>query len=333
MRIVLDAMGTDNRPIPDIAGGVLAARHNTADTIIFIGDSTRIQTALDTHDTQGLSLEIVHAEEEITMDDSPSEVLKSKPHSSIHQGMRLVKSGDADAFVTMGNTGAVQAVATLGALRRIPGIKRPALATVYVVQNKPIVMLDMGANADARAEWLEQFAIMGSIYAQTVLGYATPRVATLSNGEEEGKGNQLVREAGRRLKALDLNYIGNVEPAELMTPAAEVIVFDGFVGNIFLKTFEGTLTYMGEILRDELSADWLSRIGALLARQAFRRVRTRLNPDDIGGAPLLGVNGVVVIGHGSASPQAILGSINQARKAVQGKTVETIQAGMAKYRR
>ena len=317
MRIVVDAMGTDRRPEPDVAGAVLAARTN-GDTMILIGDRPRIEHALSHQDTSNLSLEIVHAPQEIAMADKPSEVLKSHPESSIHMGMNLVKNGEADAFVTMGNTGAVQAIATLATLRRIPGIKRPALATVYVVNDKPIIMLDMGANADARPEWMEQFAIMGSIYAQTALGYAHPRVATLSNGEEEGKGNQLVRDTGQRLKSLDLNYIGNIEPRELMIPGAEVIVFDGFVGNIFLKTFEGTLTYMTGIIREELTADWLSKAGAFLARRAFGRVRQRLNPDTIGGAPLLGVNGVVVIGHGSASPEAILGSINQARLAVMG---------------
>lgn len=332
MRIALDAMGTDMRPQPDVAGGILYARE-TNDTVLLVGDESCIQRELQKYDLQGLNIEVIHAPDEILMSDKPGEVLKSKPESSLHVGSQLVKDSEADAFVTMGNTGAIHAIATLGTLRRIAGVRRPALSMIYPMRGRNLVLLDMGANADARPEWMVQFAMMGSIYARTALGYANPRIATLSNGEEDGKGNQLVRETQMQLMELDLNYIGHIEPAEILLSRAEVIVFDGFVGNIFLKTVEGTIRYMTETIREELMADPVSRLGALFARNAFRRTRNRLNPDNIGGAPLLGINGVVVVGHGSSSPEAIRSSMHQARRTVQGKTVEAIRDGLRETRR
>jgi phosphate acyltransferase len=328
MRIALDAMGTDLRPASDVAGGLLAARE-TNDTILLIGDETRIGNELKKLDTTGAQIEVIHAPEEILMTDKPSHILKHKPHSSMHIGIQLVKDDKADAFVTMGNTGAAHAIATLGILRRIPGVKRPALCVIYPVSKKPTIFLDMGANADSKAEWLEQFAVMGSIYAQIALNNKNPRVATLSNGEEEGKGNQLVREAQDKLRTLDLNYIGHIEPKEILQGKTDIVVFDGFIGNVFLKTFEGTLSYFAGMIREELTSNLLSKLGALLIRPALRRIRRRVDPDEFGGALLLGVNGVVVIGHGSGSPLAVKSAIITARRAVQGRTVETIRARLA----
>ncbi|MCU0512650.1 MAG: phosphate acyltransferase PlsX [Anaerolineae bacterium] len=329
MRIAVDAMGTDARPVPDVAGAVLAARE-TGDHMLLVGDETRIRAELAKHPSEGLKLEVIPAREEVLMTDKPSQVLKNKPESSLHVGINLVKNGQADAFVTMGNTGATHAIATLGILRRIPGVKRPALAIIYPVSGRPVAFLDMGANADSKADWLEQFAIMGSLYAEIELQNHSPRVATLSNGEEEGKGNQLVREAQERIAGTGLNYIGHIEPKEILQAKADVVVFDGFLGNVFLKTFEATLSYFGGIVRQELTAgNVLAKLGALLVRPAFQRVRHRIDPDEFGGALLLGVNGVVVIGHGSGSARAVASAIKQARRAVEGNTVRRIRERLA----
>ncbi len=328
MRIAVDAMGSDKHPVPDVAGSVLAARE-TGDTILLVGDERIIKRELDTHERTGLKFEIVHTDEAVAMADIPSVVLKGKPNSSMHKGMNLVKNGQADCFVTAGNTGAVLAIATLGILRRIPGVKRPALSAIYPVGGVPVTFLDIGANADAKTEWLVQFALMGNIYSQKALGLTKPRVALLSNGEEEGKGNLVVREAGAILRELDLHYIGNAEPKEVMTGQADVVVTDGFVGNIFVKMFEAAGTYFGGIVREELNNDLFSKLGAVLAYSAFKRVRARTDTSTVGGAPLLGVNGVVIIAHGGSNEIAVKNAIHQARKAIEGEVIEAIQQGLA----
>jgi phosphate acyltransferase len=330
MRIVVDAMGTDARPVPDIAGGLLATQEYK-DTIIFVGDEKIIKNELAKHSYQASLIEVVNASEQITMDDKPSLVLSSKPSSSMHIGMNLVKNGQADAFVTMGNTGAAHAIATLKTLRRIQGIARPALTTIYKVNGNNMIFLDIGANADAKVEWIEQFALMGSIYAQTALHIANPRIGTLSNGEEEGKGNQLTKESQERLRhsIFNLNYVGHIEPKEILLNKADVIVMDGFVGNIFLKTFEGSISYFGDLIRAEIMSNFIYQIGALFLRSAFRSLRTKLDTREIGGAPLLGVNGVVIIGHGGGDAISVKNAINQARLAVKGETIKGIIQGIS----
>lgn len=329
MRIVVDAMGTDNRPTPDVAGAVMAAREFSDTTIILVGVQAQIEAELAQHDTTGLAIDVINADDVIQMSEKPSVVMKSKPASSIHTGMNLVRDGAADGFVTMGNTGAVQAIATLASLRRIRGVKRAALTTIYPVKGRNIILLDIGANSDSKPEWLAQFALMGSIYARTALGYAKPRVATLSNGEEEGKGNQLVRETQQLLQQIDdIHYVGHLEPKEMLEDIADVIVTDGFVGNIFLKTFEGSISYFTDTLRQEVKKRWPAKIGALLMRGALQQVRKQFDTEAVGGAPLLGVNGVVIVGHGSATPRGIRSAIHQARLAIQGGTVQAIQEGL-----
>lgn len=327
MKIVVDAMGSDERPTPDVEGAIAAAREYR-DTIILVGDERQIQRELAKHDTQGLPIEVVHADEEILMHDKPSAVMKQKSGSSMHVGMNLVKDGQADGFVTMGNTGAAHAIATLRTLRRISGVKRPALTAIYPINDRNVIYLDIGANADSKVEWLVRYAVMGSAYAHAVLKYENPRVGTLSNGEEEGKGNQLIRAVQERLQTLDLNYVGHVEPAEVTTNKVDVVVTDGFVGNVFIKTFEATLRYMTSIIREEIRNDLVSTAGGLLSRPAFRRVRDRIDPREIGGAPLLGVNGVVIIGHGSSDAKGVKGAINQARLAVQGHALDEMKAAL-----
>jgi len=329
MRIVLDAMGSDEYPVPDVAGAVLAARE-WGDEIILVGREEAIRREMSRFDTAGLKLEIVHAPEVIEMDDEPAWAAREKKNSSMHVGMNLVRDGEADAYVTAGNTGGVLAVATLHTLRRIRGVRRPALATILPMPAGRVVALDIGANADCRPEYLLQFALMGDIYARAVLGYARPRVALLSNGEEPGKGNTLVKETYKLLADSGLNFVGNVEPKEAIACQADVVVADGFTGNMFIKTLEATAKMLTSLIRDEIKASPLTAMGGLLAKPAFGRVARRVDPFEVGGGPLLGVNGVVIVGHGRSNGRAIKNAIGQARKAVQGSVVETIRDGLTR---
>jgi len=247
----------------------------------------------------------------------------------MHVGLSLVKNGQADAFVSAGNTGAILAVAMLRqvGLGRIPGIKRPALGVIFPTKHRPM-LIDNGANADCRPEYLLQFGIMGSLYVERVLKIKNPRVALISNGEEEGKGNTLIKETIPMLAASGLNYVGNIEPKEFMQGVAEVGVVDGFTGNLIMKTAESIASYMTGIIREELTANPISMLGGLLTRSAFKRVRGHLNPDEVGGAPLLGVNGVVIIAHGRSNAYAIKQAIGQARRVAQNEVVEAITTGI-----
>lgn len=329
MRIALDAMGSDNCPGPDVEGAVLAAREY-GDEILIVGDQAKVRAELARHETTGLKLEVVHAPDAITMEDKPGVVVKSKPQSSMHLGLSLVKDGAADAFVTAGNTGAALSIATLATLRRIPGIKRPALSALIGIGGRNVIVLDVGANTDCKSEWLLQFAMMGRIYAQAALGLTNPRVALLANGEEEEKGSEVVQQTHKLLRDMaDINFVGNIEPKEMMKGGVDVIVCDGFVGNILLKSLEGATRLMVDLIREELMRTTVSKVGALLARPAFRRVAKQIDPNERGGAPLLGVNGVVIIGHGRSNGYAIKNAIGQARKAIDGRLIDTIRAGVS----
>lgn len=329
MRIVVDAMGSDGHPGPDVAGAVMAARE-FGDTIILVGDQARIEAELAGQDVTNLSLEVRHAAQAVNMTDKPSVVVKSKPDSSMHVGLRLVKSGEADAFVSAGNTGAVLGIAMLRqvGLGRIPGVKRPALGVMFPTRERPF-LVDNGANADCRPEYMPQFGLMGSLYMEHVVGIRNPRVALVSNGEEEGKGNMLIKEALPLLQASGLNFIGNIEPKEFMRGAADVALTDGFTGNIMMKTAEAIASYMSDLIRDELMANPLTAVGGLLAKSAFGRVRRLLDPHEVGGAPLLGVNGVVIIGHGRSNAYAIKQAVGQARRMVAHNIVLAITTGVA----
>jgi glycerol-3-phosphate acyltransferase PlsX len=328
MRIVLDAMGSDACPTPDVAGAVLAAKE-LKDTIILVGARDQIERELKQHDTKSLHLDIVHADDAIQMTDKPSLVGKSRSNSSMHVGLGLVQTGQADAFVTAGNTGAAMAVATLHTLHRIRGVRRPALASIIPIVGGRVILLDIGANTDSKPEWLFQFALMGKLYAQLTLGLASPSVALLSNGEEDEKGNQLVQEAQALIQTSDLNFIGQIEPKDMLRGKADVIVADGFVGNIAVKTLEGFGSVLKDLIRTEIRHDLISTVGGLLVRHAFRRIYHQIDPFEIGGAPLLGVNGVVIIGHGRSNARAIKNAIRQAHLAVAGNVVEAIRTGLA----
>ncbi len=264
------------------------------------------------------------------MTDKPSVVTKARPNSSMHIGMNLVKDGQADAFVSAGNTGAALSIATLATLRRIPGVRRPALSAIIQIGTRRITLVDVGANADCKPDWLVQFAVMGSAFTSRALGVQNPRIGILSNGEEEGKGNQLIRDASALLRESGLAFIGNIEPKDLLSGHADVVVCDGFVGNILIKSIEGSSSLVTSLIREELMRDLRSRVAGLLAMPAFRRVRKSVDPFEIGGAPLLGVNGVVIIAHGRSNALGIRNAIRQARQAVQGGLIEAICEGIGR---
>ena len=326
MRIVVDAMGSDNYPKPDISGAVMAAREFD-DEIILVGDEKRIESEIELHDTGGLDIKIRHASQVIEMTDKPGDASRAKKNSSMHVGLNLVRDGSADAFVSAGNTGGILAVATLHTLRRIRGIKRPALGVVFPIPGRPM-LIDNGANADCKPEYLLQFGIMGSLLMERVYGVENPKVALISNGEEEGKGNLLIQAATPLLLSSGVNFIGNVEPKEFIGGHADVGVTDGFTGNLMMKMAESIAAYMSDLIRKELNESSRTMLGGLLAKPAFRRVRKHLDPNEVGGAALLGVNGVVIIGHGRSNDYAIKQAISQARLAFKNDIVGAIRAGI-----
>ena len=322
MRIVVDAMGSDNHPAPDVAGAVEAARE-FGDEIILVGDQKLLEAELAKHNLTNARVTIKHASQAVTMEDKPRDVVRGKPDSSMHVGMNLVKEGAADAFVTAGNTGGALAIAMLGTLRRLPSIKRPALGILFPTPGHPL-LIDNGANTDCDPENLLQFAQMGSIYVSRMNGIQQPRIALISNGEEDGKGNALIQATIPLLRESGLNYIGNIEPKEFLQGHADVGVTDGFVGNVLMKTVEATAKMLMEALRTELKAGVLSSLGGLLARPAFHRVGKILNPDEIGGAPLLGVKGVVIVAHGRSNAYAMKQAIGQTRRIVEAKVLDAL---------
>ncbi len=268
--------------------------------------------------------DLVDAPDVLEMTDKPAEAARHKPNTSMAVGMDLLKREQADAFVTAGNTGGAMATA-LFKLGRIKGVKRPALSPVFPVRGGSTVVIDIGANAECKPEYMPQFAIMGSIYAEVMLERPQPRVGLLSTGEEAGKGNDLVRESFPLLEAAGLNFIGNVEPKDLYAGAADVVVTDGFTGNIFLKTSEAVAGLLVDLMRSEIRASPVTAVGGLLARPAFRRVSKRLDPSEYGAVPLLGVDGLVFIGHGRSDARAMLNAIRVARQAVSAGLLQAMR--------
>ena len=332
MKIAVDAMGGDHAPSVVVDGAVQAAKDLGLE-LILVGRKHVIQAELAAYDTAGLSLEILHAEQTVAMDEhNPAAAVKAGKDSSMVLGMDAVKRGEAEAFVTAGHSGAALAAA-LFRLGRIRGIKRPALSTVFPSQTPQgyCFLLDIGANADCKPEYLLQFAVMGAIYAERVLGVARPRVAIVSNGEEEGKGNQLVQETVPLLKASSLNFVGNAEGKDIPWGIADVIVTDGFTGNVVIKLSEGVSRLLMDILKAELTSRSMSKIGALLAKPAFDGVRARLDYREYGGAPLLGIDGVVIVGHGRSDARAIRNAIRVAAQTVENGVLEAIKQGLAEH--
>ena len=328
MKIALDAMGSDAHPVPDVAGAVLGTRVYGV-TVILVGDENKIKAELAKHDTRGLDLPIVHAPTAIGMTEHV-EAVKAKKDASMNLAVKLVREKQADAFVTAGNTGAAMAAAIAGPylLGRIKGIKRPALTTTLPTATGRVLLLDIGANADVKPEYLYQFALMGSIYAEKGMGIAKPRIGLLSTGEEEGKGPQVVRDAYALLKTSPLNFVGNAEGRDIPKGSMDVIVCDGYVGNVAIKLSESLAKTLVGFIKDEIKKRPLAVIGALLAKPAFDALKARLDPSEVGGGILLGVDGVVIIGHGSSDTNAIKNAIRVAKEAVEGSVVELIRSGV-----
>ncbi|HEY2327379.1 MAG TPA: phosphate acyltransferase PlsX [Gaiellaceae bacterium] len=310
-RVAVDALGGDRAP-----GEVILGAREAADSgidVVLYGPA-----GLDT-----AGLELVETDGAIEMADKPAEAVRTKPNSSLVAAVRAVGEGHADAVVSAGNTGAMLAAGLLH-IRRLPGVMRPAIAVPLPARSGPSVLLDAGANADARAEHLLQFAAMGAIFSEEIIGVSNPEVRLLSIGEEDEKGNSLVLDAAALLRASDLNFKGNAESRDLLRGAADVVVADGFTGNIVLKLIEGTILELLDAFREEITATPGGKLGGLLIRPAARRLRTRFDPDTYGGAYLLGLRGLAVIAHGNSGRTAIANAIRLAARGVEHRVVERL---------
>ncbi len=331
MKIAVDAIGSDARPVPDIQGAIDAVREYGVE-VLLVGPEARIRQELAKTGDVPAGIHVCNATQEISMGEHPANAVREKKDSSIVVGVEQVKQGHADAYVSMGHTGANLAAAVLH-LQRIKGVHRPALGALFPTPRGPSLLIDVGANTDCKPEWLEQFAVMGELYVRAVLGIDRPRVALLANGEEEIKGNQVVQETHTRLKLraaqAGMNFVGNIEGKDVPTHMADVIVADGFVGNIALKTAEGIANMLNELIRTEIRSNPISMVGGALAMPAFNKVNKILDYTEYGGAPLLGVNGVVIIGHGRSNAVAVKNAIRVARRAVETNILETIRSGVA----
>lgn len=326
MRIVLDAMGSDTHPEPELQA-VVEAYRTWGEPVLLVGPQDVLNSRLEAAGVPPSQVTVIHAPDVLEMTDKPAETARSRTETSMSVGMTLLKNGEADAFVTAGNTGGAMATA-LFRLGRIRGVKRPAVSPTVPVKGGSAVMLDLGANADCRPEYLVQFAVMGSIYSERVYGRQQPRVGLLSNGEEAGKGNSLVKETFPLLQAAGLNFIGNVEPKEVYAGEADVVITDGFTGNVFLKTSEAVSKFLLEMVRDEIKARPLTAMGGMLARPAFSSVRKVLDPSEYGAAPLLGIDGLVFIGHGRSDAKALVSAIRVARQAVNAGVLDATRNGI-----
>lgn len=323
--IALDAMGGDSFPHPEIEGAIQAAREFNV-RVILVGREEVLRRELDRHsDWNSLPLEIRHASEQITMEDSAGRSLRNKKDSSIRVASRLVRDGFAQGVVSAGNTGAVMATCKM-VQGMLPGVDRPALASAFPTRiGTSAVMLDVGANVDCTAKMLGQFAIMGDAYSRVIFRVPKPRVGLLSIGEEEHKGNALTHEAQPILKALpDIHFIGNVEGRDVYNGSVDVIVCDGFVGNVALKVSEGLVEATGKMLKESLTATLTRKVGAFLVRNAFREFKRRVDYSEYGGAPLLGLRGISIICHGSSSSKAIKNAIRIAKEFAEGKINDRI---------
>ncbi len=328
--IAVDAMGGDHAPKTEIEGAIRAAR-TLGVRVILVGREDLLRRELAVHDGfRSLPVEIVHASEQVTMEDSATKAVRGKRDSSIRVACRLVKEGVAQGVVSAGNTGAVMITAKM-VQGMVPGVDRPALATVFPTMNgTPAVMVDVGANVDCTPRMLAQFAIMGDIYARLIIRIPNPRVGLLSIGEEEHKGNELTRGAFQLLKSLPLNFIGNVEGRDVYSGSADVIVCDGFIGNVALKVSEGLVDIIKQMLQESLEATITGKIGYVLSRAAFKDFKKRLDYSEYGGAPLLGVKGVCIICHGRSNTNAIRNAIRVAAEFAGGNLNSRIESELLK---
>ncbi len=325
MTVAVDCTGGDDGEAPNVAGAVQAAK-DFGIAVALVGKPERIRAELAKHATDGLNLPVIEAQDEVEMEEHPAQAVRRKPQASINVAMKAVKAGEAGAMVSAGNSGATM-VSALFHLGRIDGIDRPAIGAIMPTLAGDLLLIDAGANTEVTPAYLVQFAQMGSIYMRTVRGVARPRIGLLSSGEEESKGTKIVQEAHQLLKATpDIHFVGNVEGKDLPKGVCDVCVTDGFTGNIALKTAEGTASFMGTILRREMTKSLPRKVFAAMLRPAFRAMRDELDPSREGGALLFGVDGVAVIAHGHSDARAIRNAIRVAKECVDGKAVEAIRA-------
>jgi phosphate acyltransferase len=330
--IAVDAMGSDRAPKPEVEGAVQAARRFGI-PVTLVGPQEVLRAELARHSFAGsLPISICHASEVITMDDKAVQAVRAKRDSTMRVGLRLVRNGQAAAFISAGNTGAAMATAKM-VLGGLPGVDRPALVAIIPTAIGTVsTLLDVGANVDCKAHNLEQFAVMGEIYFRSMFGTARPRVGLLSIGEEEGKGNEVTREAYQLLKQLPINFVGNVEGRDIYNGKIDVIVADGFVGNVALKTSEGVANLVRTLLKETLEATITRKVGALLSRSAFSDFKKRIDHTEYGGAPLLGVNGACFITHGSSNANAIKNAVRVAADFVERRINADIQKQLTALR-
>jgi len=333
MKVAVDAMGGDNAPVVEVEGAIAAGREFGV-PVILVGDTERLHQELAKHNCKGLDITVRHASEVVGMHDSAADAVRKKRDSSIRVAFDLVKNGEADAVVSAGNSGATMA-AGMFVLKRLAGIERPAIAQVFPTLRGHTLVLDVGGNVDCKPIHLVQFAIMGEVYARLVMGDKKPRVGLLSNGEEESKGNELTRETNALLKKVSLDYVGYVEGRDIFNGMVDVVVCDGFVGNVVLKLSEGLVETVGKMLKNEIEQSFLAKTGYLLAHSAFARFKKKVDYAEYGGAPLLGINGVGMISHGGSNPKAIKNAIRfaheYAQKGVNQKVAEKLQENFAAY--
>ncbi len=329
--IALDAMGSDRHPRPEIEGSILAAQQHDVH-VLLVGPEAALKAELKAHpDARTLPIDIIDAKEVIGMHEKAAQAVRSKRDSSMRVGLRQVREKRAAGFVTAGNTGAAMATAKV-VLGTLPGVDRPALAAVFpTAAGTAAILVDVGANVDTKPHNLEQFAVMGEIYFRSIFGKDRPRVGLLSNGEEEGKGNELTRAALKLMRHLPMNFVGNVEGRDLYNGKLDVIVCDGFVGNVALKVSEGMVEAVRHLLKEALNSTITSQVGALLSGRAFKEFKKRLDYSEYGGAPLLGIKGVCIVGHGGSNANAIKNCLRVAAEFHNSGINQKIEAEFAKH--
>ncbi len=322
MHIAIDAFGSDNAPSPEVEGAIIAIKEELCDKIYLVGKQDVLSKQLEKYYYPSDKIEIIHASEVIKMSDSPVKVVREKTDSSLVKAIQLQKDGVVQAVVSAGNTGAVMAASLFG-YGRIKNILRPAIATTFPTQSHPEIILDVGANVECNPENLVQYAILGSLYFKFFFKTDNPRVALLNIGEEESKGNELVKNTYHKLKEnKDINFVGNIEGKDLLKGIVDVIVCDGFVGNVMLKTVEGAAYSIMSILKSEMKKDWIAKLGALLSFPAYAYLRKKLDHTEYGGALLVGLNGISVISHGRSNAKAIKNAVGLAADLARSGFVE-----------
>jgi len=327
IKIAVDSMGSDNAPFSEIEGTVQAAKAYGVG-VILVGKESLLQPLLKEAGGADLPVEIRNATQVIAMDEAPTAALRRKRDSSIRVAADLVREKQASGLVSAGNTGAVMAISKM-VFGSVPGVDRPALAAILPTLEGHAVLLDVGANVACKPHHLVQFAVMGHLFSKKIVGVATPRVGLMSIGEEESKGNELTKEVHKTLKHVNLNFIGNVEGRDIYNGRADVIVCDGFTGNVALKTSEGLIEAVLKLLKDELSRNLQAKLGALLSQQSFKRLKKRLDYSEYGGAPLIGLRGVSIICHGRSSSNAIKNAVRVAKEFAENQVNEKLEAELS----